>query len=99
MRRHSRRTPGASGRQAARGARRTRHREVDALADRQPVDALQHQPQREAQFQLDDDRRLVAAPRDEVAAIDLALDLEAASLEEPFDRPIKRRFAQRRGSG
>ena len=90
--------PRRLGRQAAGAARRARHRQVDALADRQPVDALQHQPQGEAQFQLDDDRRLVAAAGDEVAAIDLALDHKAAALEEPFDRPIKRRFAQRRGS-
>src|SRR5207302_761341 len=41
--------------------------------------------------------RLVAAVCDEIAAIDLALHVEAAFLEEPLDRQIERSFAERRG--
>src|SRR5205085_10682030 len=84
-------------RQPAGAARGARHREIDTLADRQPVDALQHERQREAQFQFDDDRRRVAAVCDEIAAIDLALHIEAAFLAEPLDRQIERSFAERGG--
>ena len=70
----------------------SRHRQIDPLGQRQPVDALQHQWQVEAQFELDHDRRLVAAPGDEVAASDLALDLVALTFEELLYRRIERRL-------
>ena len=70
----------------------SRDREIDPLRQRQPVDALQYQRQVEAQFELDDDRRLVAAPGDEVAASDLALDLVALPFEELLYRRIERRL-------
>ena len=81
-------------------ARRARHRHIDALADREPVDALQQQREREAQLQLDDDRRLVApvvdVAGDEIAAAHLALDLVAARFEEALDRRVELGFAERR---
>ena len=56
------------------------------------VDALQHQFQREAQLQLgdDDDRGLCAAHRDDVAAADLPLRLEALPLQERLNNASQR---------
>ncbi len=70
----------------------SRDREVDPLGQCEPVDALQYQRQVEAQLELHDDRRLVAAPGDEVAASDLAFDLIALALEELLYRRIERRL-------
>ena len=87
-------------RQPAGVARRARHRDVNALADREPVDALKQQREREAQFQLDDDRRLVApvidVAGDEIAAAYLAFDLVAPRFEEALDRSVEPGFAERR---
>src|SRR6266851_3754724 len=67
--------------------------EIDPLGQCQAVDALQDQRQVEAELELDDDRRFVTAPSDDVAALDLALDLVTLEFEELLDRRIKRRFA------
>ena len=56
------------------------HREVDRVGHRQPVDPLVDQRQGEGPLELHDDRRLVAADADDVAARDLALDLVALPL-------------------
>ncbi len=53
---------------------------------------MQYQRQVEAQFELDDDRRLVATPSDEVAASDLAFDLVPLPFEELLYRRIERRL-------
>ena len=74
----------------------TPHRQIDPLGQRQPVDPLQHQREAEAQLQLDDDHRLVAAPGDEVTAPDLALNRVTPPFEELLDRHIECGFAQRR---
>ena len=56
------------------------------------VDALQHQLQGEAQLQLGDDhdRGPSAAHRDDVAAADLPLHLEALPLQEHLDSVVER---------
>jgi hypothetical protein len=76
-----------SGRSGASGP--PRDCEVDPLGHCQPIDALQHEGQVEAELELDDDRRLVAAPGNEVAAPDLALHFVALPFEERFYRPIE----------
>jgi hypothetical protein len=55
---------------------------------------LQYQREAEAQLQLDDHQRFVAAPSDDVAAPDLALDLVAAPFEKRLDWRIKCRLAE-----
>ena len=76
-------------------ARRGRRRQVDQVGDREPVDALQHEAEREGQLELDHDRRLGlavgAAPPDgdHVAAAHLALHLVAEVLEEALDRLVQ----------
>ena len=47
-------------------------REIDLVAQRQAVDALQHQPESEDTLELDDDRRLAAAHSDHVAGFHFA---------------------------
>ena len=78
-------------------ARRPRHREVNALADREPVDALEHQRERHAQLQFHDDRRrvaeVIAVAGDQIAAAHLALYLIAPCFEEALDQSVQRRFA------
>src|SRR5262249_34498420 len=49
--------------------------QIDALAHRQAIDALQDEAQPEAALELDDDRRLVTANAHHIAAAHLALDL------------------------
>jgi hypothetical protein len=53
---------------------------------------LQHELEVEGELQLadDDERRLLAADRDEIATADFALDVEAEGLEEPFHRDVER---------
>ena len=80
---------------AAPAPRAARHRQIDALAQSQPVDPLQHQRERKAKLQLDDDDRLGAAPGDEVATLHFALHLVAAAFEKALDRPIERGFGDR----
>ena len=64
-------------------------REVDVIRERQPVDALEHERQREAQLQLDDDRRLIAASRHQVTAAHLGLDLVSLVLQEGLHRCVQ----------
>jgi len=70
------------------------HGEPDLIARRHPVDALQHQFEIEAELQFadDDERRFIAADRDEIAAADFALHLEAKTLEKALDREVERGF-------
>ena len=75
---------------------RPRYGQIDPFGQRQPVDPLQYQRQAEPQLELDDDRRLVAAPGDEVATFDLALDLVASPFEERLYRNIECGFARPR---
>ena len=60
---------------AARSPRRHPHRQPDLVAGGGAIDALQHQfeVEREFQFADDDDRRLIAAQRHQIAAADFAL--------------------------
>src|SRR5258708_15548182 len=64
-------------------------REIDAIAARQPINALQDQPQAEDAFQLDDHRRLAGAHGHHIAAAHLALDDISLSLEQRLHRRIK----------
>ena len=70
------------------------HREIDRVGERQPVDALEDEAEAELPFELDHDRRLVAAHRDDVAADDLALDAVALGLEQRLDRTVERHLGQ-----
>src|SRR5260370_29943307 len=70
--------------------------ETAPLGQRQPVHTLQYQCQAEAQLQLDDHQRFVAAPSDEITTPDLALDLVAAPFEEFLDRHVERGLAEPR---
>src|SRR6516164_10230242 len=74
------------------------HGEPDLIARRHPVDALQHQFETEAELQFadDDERRFFAADRDEIAAADFALHLEAEALEEALHREVERRLPRRK---
>src|SRR6266446_177900 len=73
------------------------HGEPDLIARRHPVDALQHQFEIEAELQFadDDERRFIAADRDEIAAADFALHLEAKTLEKALDREVERGLPRR----
>src|SRR5262249_33216354 len=73
-----------------------RHGKIDGIAERQALDALEHERQVEAQLQLDDDERFLAASRDEIAAPDLALDVVALPLEEALHRQIEICLARHR---
>jgi hypothetical protein len=68
--------------------------EPHVVADRSPVDALQHQLEGERQLQLadDDDRRLALDEADKVAAADLALDAISEAFEVSLDGKIQRGF-------
>src|SRR5262249_27663404 len=74
------------------------HGEPDLIASRRPIDALQHKLEMEAELQFadDDERRLLAADRDEVASADFALHLEAEGLEEALHREVERRLPRRK---
>ena len=65
-------------------ARGGAHGKPHLVTGRGPIDALQDEFQCEAQLELADhhDGRILPAERHEVAALDLALDLEAQPLEE-----------------
>src|SRR5262245_28191147 len=63
------------GRTPAPAAALPADREVDAIGERQPIDALQDQRESEAQLQLHDHRRLVAADGHDVTAAHLGLDV------------------------
>src|SRR5262245_6830601 len=79
---------------AARGA----HGKPDFIARRAAIDSLQHELEIERELQLADnnERRLLAADRDEIATADFALDVETERLEEPFHRDVERSFLPRR---
>ena len=75
-----------------------RHRKVDALAEREPVHPLQQQGEAQAKLELDDDRRLVAAAGNEVAAAHLSLDRRSLAFRgtlSPADTAPFRTAAQR----
>src|SRR5262249_42345280 len=73
-----------------------RHGKIDCIAERQALNALEHEREVEAQLQLDDDERLLAAPRDEIAAPDLALDVVALLLKEALHRGVEIGLARHR---
>src|SRR5262249_41627069 len=64
----------------------------ELMARRHPVDALQDELEIEAELQFgdDDERRFLPADRDEIAAADFALHLEAKTLEKALDREVER---------
>src|SRR5262249_45465872 len=64
----------------------------DLVARRAAIDPLQDELEVEGELQLADDneRRLVAADRDEIATADFALHVETEGLEEPFHRNVER---------
>ena len=66
-------------------AARPAHREIDAIGEREPVDALQDKREPEAQLQLHDHRRLVAPRAHDVAAAHLGLDVVSLTLQEGLD--------------
>ena len=68
--------------------------EPDLVASAGAIHPLQHEfkIERELQFADDDDRRIVRAQPNEVAAADFAFDGEAEAFEEAFDGQIERRF-------
>ena len=70
----------------AAAARCHAHGEPDLVAGRRAVDALQDELEIEAELEFadDDERRLVAAQRDEIAAADLALHAEAERSRKRF---------------
>src|SRR5437667_1836024 len=70
-------------------ASRPADREIDAVRQGKPIDALQEEREAEAQLELDDHGRPVAARRHDVAAADLRLDAVALTLEERLDRRIE----------
>src|SRR5262245_20809271 len=82
----------------AAAATRHTHGKPDLIASRRPIDALQHKLEIEAELQFadHDERRLLAADGDEVAAADLALHLEAEGLEEALHREVERRLPRRK---
>src|SRR3546814_12658472 len=63
--------------------------EVDLIADREAVDALQQEREVEGLLQLDDDRRLLAAPGDQAAAADLRLHAIALACQDGLHRFIE----------
>src|SRR3546814_18263115 len=67
--------------------------EVDLIADREAVDALQQEREVEGLLQLDDDRRLVAAAGDQVAAAALRLPGIALAFQAGLPRFIELFFA------
>src|SRR5262252_7963011 len=73
------------------------HGEPDLIARPHPVDALQHQLEIEAELQFtdDDERPFICADRDEIAAADFALHLEAKTLEKALDREVERGLPRR----
>src|SRR4029453_2828774 len=77
----------------AAAAPRAAHGKPDLIASRRPIDALQHKLEIEAELQFtdDDERRFLAADRDEIAATDFALHLEAETLEEALHPGVERR--------
>jgi hypothetical protein len=64
-------------------------REIDAIADRQPIDTLEDELKTEGALQFDDHRRLAAAHGHHVAAAHLALHDISLSLEQRLHRRIK----------
>ena len=71
-----------------------RHRKIDQVSDREPVDPLQHEAERERQLELDHDRRVHRATAtgsdgDLIAAPHLALYLVAEILKEPLHRLVQ----------
>src|SRR5262249_24283929 len=74
------------------------HGKPDLIASRRPIDALQDKVEIEAELQFtdDDERRFLAADRDEIAAADFALHLEAEALEEALHREVERRLPRRK---
>jgi len=77
---------------SAAAARRDLNGQPDLVAGRGPVDALQHELESEAELQFadHDDRRCIPAERDEVAALDLAFDVESEGLKKALHRAIER---------
>src|SRR6266852_12639 len=70
-------------------APRSADREIDAVRQREPIDALEHERQAEGELELDDHRWLLAPRRDDVAAPDLRLDVVALTFEEGFHSRIE----------
>src|SRR5206468_9530539 len=70
-------------------AARSADGKIDTIGQGEPVDALKHEGEAEAELQLDDHRRLVAPDRDDVTAADLRLDVVALTFEEGLDRRIQ----------
>jgi hypothetical protein len=67
------------------------HGQPDFVANRGAINRLQHEVERESQFEFaDDDRgRLTLAQRNEITTAHLTFDLEAQLFEEPFDRQVE----------
>src|SRR5262249_34019188 len=74
------------------------NREPYLIASRHPVDALQDELEIECELELthDDEWRLTIPQSDEIAATDLAFDLEAKTLEVALDRRIEESLADPR---
>ena len=70
---------------------RSAHSEPDFIAGRRPIDPLKNEFKVEAELQFtdDDNRRLVAAERHEIAAADFTLHVKAEGLEEALHRGVK----------
>src|SRR5262249_43364879 len=79
-------------------APRAAHGKPDLIASRPPIGALQPKLESEARLQFtdDDERRFLTADRDEIAAADFALHLEAEALEEALHREVERRLPRRK---
>jgi len=86
---------------ATAAARGGAHGEPYFVTGRRAIDALQHELEVEAFLQLtdDDQRRLAALERNQIALLDLSLDLIAEALEKAFHGQIKRRFQIDRSPG
>jgi hypothetical protein len=69
-------------------------RQVHAIREREPGDALEQQAEVERELELDDHRRILAAGGDDVAPADLGLDVVALRFEERLDRRIEIAFAR-----
>src|SRR5881398_3087601 len=92
------RSPKPKSRQSLRtraaAAARDAHGKPDLIAGRAAIDTLQHKLEVEAELQFSNDyeRWFLAANSNEIAAADLAFDVEAKTLEEALHRDVQRRF-------
>src|SRR5262249_21690006 len=78
----------------AAAATRHAHSKPDLIADGAAIDTLQQELEIQAELQLtnNDERRLLAADGNEIAAADFAFDVEAETLEEALHREVKGGF-------